>query len=208
MKDIPNHFVSNNDKSGNCNFNLVKKQNNVYLYQRTYMDGKHYSYEVFISKFIAKGTPLPGGVFEKEDRMQYPGSSQFGRTAYDCRDICQAEDRFDELLVKSKQKSDNKELSLRTGKVIKGRTSNSHKVVVVKAKGGKRGRKRHDFKFQLPDVNQTFTMKQLVSSSGVSQPLLYLRLQELIRNNKVIVYGSFRKEGARGKSQIIYKVIV
>lgn len=207
MNDIPNHFVSNNDKSGNCNFDLVKKQNNVYLYHRTYMDGKHYSYEVFISKFIAKGTPLPGGVFEKEDRMQYPGSAQFGRTAYDCRDICQAEDRFDELLVKSKQKIDNKELSLKTGTVVKGRKANPNKVVVVKVNGAKRGRKRQEFKFQLPSIDQTFTMNQLVASSGVSQPLLYIRVQELISLGRVKEYSRVRKEGQRGRATVVYQVI-
>jgi len=191
MNDIPKHFVKNNDFIGNCNFDLVKKQHDVYLYHRTTMEGKHFSYEVFISKFIAKGTPLPGGVFEKEDRMQYPGSAQFGKTAYECKDICQAEDRFDELLIKFKQKSDNKELSLKTGKVVKGR----------------RGRKRHEFKFQLPSIDQTFTMNQLVASSGVSQPLLYIRVQELISLGRVKEYSRVRKEGQRGRATVVYQVI-
>jgi len=191
MNDIPKHFVKNNDFIGNCNFDLVKKQHDVYLYHRTTMEGKHFSYEVFISKFIAKGTPLPGGVFEKEDRMQYPGSAQFGKTAYECKDICQAEDRFDELLIKFKQKSDNKELSLKTGTVVKGR----------------RGRKRHEFKFQLPSIDQTFTMNQLVASSGVSQPLLYIRVQELISLGRVKEYSRVRKEGQRGRATVVYQVI-
>jgi hypothetical protein len=191
MNDIPKHFVKNNDFIGNCNFDLVKKQHDVYLYHRTTMEGKHFSYEVFISKFIAKGTPLPGGVFEKEDRMQYPGSAQFGKSAYECKDICQAEDRFDELLIKFKQKSDNKELSLKTGTVVKGR----------------RGRKRHEFKFQLPSIDQTFTMNQLVASSGVSQPLLYIRVQELISLGRVKEYSRVRKEGQRGRATVVYQVI-
>lgn len=207
MTDIPKHFVKNNDFIGNCNFDLVKKQHDVYLYHRTTMEGKHFSYEVFISKFIAKGTPLPGGVFEKEDRMQYPGSAQFGKTAYECKDICQAEDRFDELLIKFKQKSDNKELSLKTGTVVKGRMANPNKVVVVKVKGGKRGRKRHEFKFQLPSIDQTFTMNQLVASSGVSQPLLYIRVQELISLGRVKEYSRVRKEGQRGRATVVYQVI-
>ena len=95
MKDIPTHFVSNFDKVGNCNFDLVKKQNDVYLYHRTNMDATHRSYEVFLSKFVAKGTPLPGGVVEKEDRMAYPGANAFGKTAYDCKTIGQAENRYD-----------------------------------------------------------------------------------------------------------------
>jgi len=192
MKDIPTHFVSNFDKVGNCNFDLVKKQNDVYLYHRTNMDATHRSYEVFLSKFVAKGTPLPGGVVEKEDRMAYPGANSFGKTAYDCKTISQAEARFDELLVKSKDKADNKELSLQTGKIVRG---------------GKRGRKRMDVNFQLPDSGGTFTIKQLVASSGLNQPLLYVRIQELIRSNKVIVSGSFREEGARGKSQVVYTVV-
>ena len=207
MNDIPSHFISNNDKIGNCNFDLVKKQNDVYLYHRTNMDGSHRSYEVFISKFIAKGTPLPGGMVEKEDRMQYPGAAQFGKTAYDCKTLDQAEHRFDELLVKSKEKVLNKELSIKTGKRVSGRKSNPNKVVVVKAKGGKRGRKRMDVKFQLPDVGGTFTMKQLVAASGVSQPLLYSRLQELIGAGKVQEHARVRQEGQRGRSQVVYQVI-
>jgi len=207
MNDIPSHFISNNDKIGNCNFDLVKKQNDVYLYHRTNMDGSHRSYEVFISKFIAKGTPLPGGMVEKEDRMQYPGAAQFGKTAYDCKTLDQAEHRFDELLVKSKEKVLNKELSIKTGKRVSGRKSNPNKVVVVKAKGGKRGRKRMDVKFQLPDVGGTFTMKQLVAASGVSQPLLYIRVQELIGAGKVQEHARVRQEGQRGRSQVVYQVI-
>lgn len=207
MKDIPTHFVSNFDKVGNCNFDLVKKHNDVYLYHRTNMDATHVSYEVFLSKFVAKGTPLPGGVVEKEDRMAYPGANAFGKTAYDCKTIGQAENRYDELLVKSKDKADNKELSLQTGKIVRGRKANPNKVVVVKNVGGKRGRKRMDVNFQLPDSGGTFTMKQLVASSGVNQPLLYIRIQELIHSNKVIVSGSFREEGARGKSQVVYTVV-
>jgi hypothetical protein len=191
MKEIDTHFVSNRDGLGDCNFDLVKKQHDVYLYHRTYMDRKHLSYEVFISKFIAKGTPLPGGVFEKEDRMKYPKKNDFGKTAYECKDICQAEDRFDELLIKFKQKSDNKELSLKTGTVVKGR----------------RGRKRHEFKFQLPSIDQTFTMNQLVASSGVSQPLLYIRVQELISLGRVKEYSRVRKEGQRGRATVVYQVI-
>jgi len=207
MSDLPKHFVKNNDFVGNCNFDLVKKQNDVYLYHRTNMDGSHRSYEVFISKFIAKGTPLPGGLSEKEDRMAYPGAAQFGKTAYDCKTLDQAERRFDELLVKSKEKVLNKELSLKTGKIVRGRKSNPNKVVVVKAKGGKRGRKRMDVKFQLPQVGETFTMKQLVAASGVSQPLLYIRLQELIGSGKVQESARVRTEGQRGRAAVLYKVI-
>jgi len=207
MNDLPKHFVKNNDFVGNCNFDLVKKQDDVYLYHRTNMDKTHRSYEVFLSKFIAKGSPLPGGLVEKVDRMAYPGANSFGKTAYDCKTIDQAENRFDELLVKSKEKIDNKELSLKTGKIIRGRKANPNKVVVVKNIGGKRGRKRMDVNFQLPNCGCTFTMKELVASSCVNQPLLYVRIQELIRSNKVIVSGSFREEGARGKSQLVYMVI-
>ena len=207
MSDLPKHFVKNNDFVGNCNFDLVKKQNDVYLYHRTNMDGSHRSYEVFISKFIAKGTPLPGGMVEKEDRMQYPGAAQFGKTAYDCKTLDQAERRFDELLVKSKEKVLNKELSIKTGKRVSGRKSNPNKVVVVKPKGGKRGRKKFDVKFQLPDVGGTFTMKQLIAASGVSQPLLYIRVQELIGAGKVQEHARVRQEGQRGRSQVVYQVI-
>ncbi len=207
MKKLENQFVMNADMVGNNIFTQVKRENDVVIYHRTNMDGRHRSYEVFIIKTVLEGSPLPNGIFAKETYESYPRKSAFGRTAYDCRDICQAEDRFDELLVKSKQKIDNKELSLKTGKVVKGRRANPNKVVVVKVKGGKRGRKRHEFKFQLPSIDQTFTMNQLVASSGVSQPLLYIRVQELISLGRVKEYSRVRKEGQRGRATVVYQVI-
>lgn len=191
MKDIPKHFVANNDKVGNCNFDLVKKDGAVYMYHRTNMDGSHRSYEVFHSKFVAKGTPLPGGAVEKEDRMQYPGSAAFGRTAFDCKSLDHAEQRFDELVKRAKSSKANADTD-DTNKVKRGR-----------------GRKRMSLELVLPPTGQRFTKKQLMNTlnKSVNPSVVYNRIQELVRAGKVVEDGTFREEGQRGKAQVIYRVL-
>jgi hypothetical protein len=209
MKTLQAHRVSNNDHVGNCNFDLVKRVENVALYHRTNMDGSHRSYETFIVKVVPAGSPLPGGGTVEEDYESYPGAGSFGKTAYDCKTLEHAERRFDELLIKAKEQTEAREESERTGKPIpRGRKpSKTEKTVVVKTGNGKRGRKRVEVNFTLPPVGETFSMKQLVLSSGQKQALLYIRLRELIEVGKVVISGTFREEGQRGRDQVLYRVV-
>ena len=190
MKDIPKKFVKNCDMVGNNTFIQVKKEGNVYMYRRERMDGSFKSYEVFLGKFIAKGTPLPGGAVEKEDRIQYPGSAQFGKTAYDCKTESQADQRFDELLLKSKNQSEAKEEAAKTGIRNRGRRGTSKKVKLDMTlnKGTK------------------FTAKFLMSVLGVSQPVLFPILKQWQADGTIKVNGSVKGEG-KGRPAIEYIVV-
>jgi len=187
MKDIPKKFVKNCDGVGDNTFIQVKKEGNVYMYRRERMDGTVKSYEVFLSKFIAKGTPLPNGAVEKEDRMAYPGSASFGKSAYDCKTEDQAEIRFEQLVKKSKDSEEAKDEAVRTGKPNRGRR---------KAK-----------KMEVNKPNGKFTMKFLVESTGYSQPQLYPIVQQWLTSGTVAVVGKQKPESGRGKPSLVYEVV-
>ena len=190
MKDIPTKFVKNCDLVGNNTFIQIKKEGNVYMYRRERMDGTIKSYEVFIGKFIAKGTPLPGGAVEKEDRIQYPGSAQFGKTAYDCKNESQAEQRFEELLKKSVNQADAKEEAAKTGVRNRGRrgTSNKIKLDMTLNKGTK------------------FTAKFLMTVLGVTQPVLFPIIKQWEKDGVIKVNGSVKSEG-KGRPATEYIVV-
>lgn len=190
MKDIPEKFVKNCDLVGNNTFIQIKKEGNVYMYRRERMDGTVKSYEVFLGKFIAKGTPLPGGAVEKEDRIQYPGSAQFGKTAYDCRTISQAEERFDQLVIKAKDSADAKEEAAKTGIRNRGRrgTSKKIKLDMTLNKGTK------------------FTAKFLMTVLGVTQPVLFPIIKQWEKDGVIKVNGSVKAEG-KGRPSTEYIVV-
>lgn len=188
MKDIPEKFVKNCDLVGNNTFIQIKKEGNVYMYRRERMDGTVKSYEVFLGKFIAKGTPLPGGAVEKEDRIQYPGSAQFGKTAYDCKTEAQAEQRFEELLKKSANQAEAKEESIKSGKPNKGRRG-TKKTVNVPEKGSK------------------FNMKLLITNTGLAQPVLFPIVKQWEKDGLIKVNGYVKAEGGKGRPSIEYLVV-
>ena len=187
IKDLPKKFVKNCDGVGDNTFIQIKKECNVYMYRRERMDGTLKGFEVFIGKFIAKGTPLPGGAVEKEDRIQYPGSAAFGKIAFDCRTEEDADARFEYLLQKSKDKQDAKEEAIKTGKPNKGRRSKA-KVDVQ------------------PPTGKRFTMKFLMQMTQYSQPQLYPILQNWVKSGVVTVVGKEKAEG-RGKPSLVYEVV-
>jgi len=190
MKDIPEKFVKNCDLVGNNTFIQIKKEGNVYMYRRERMDGTVKSYEVFLGKFIAKGTPLPGGAVEKEDRIQYPGSAQFGKTAYDCKTEAQAEQRFEELLKKSANQAEAKEEAAKTGVRNRGRrgASNKIKLDMTLNKGTK------------------FTAKFLMTVLGVTQPVLFPIIKQWEKDGVIKVNGSVKCEG-KGRPSTEYIVV-
>ena len=191
MKDIPTKFVKNCDLVGNNTFIQIKKEGNVYMYRRERMDSTIKSYEVFLGKFIAKGTPLPGGVVEKEDRIQYPGSAQFGKTAYDCKNESQAEQRFEELLKKSANQAEAKEEAAKTGVRNRGRRGAGTKIKLDMTlnKGTK------------------FTAKFLMSVLGVTQPVLFPIIKQWEKEGSIKVNGSVKGEG-KGKGRPATEYIV
>jgi len=98
---LQTEFVMNADESGDHVFTQLKRDGNVCLYRRTKaLDGRKMGFEVFVTKTVKAGAPLPGGGFVEKDYESYPGKSAFGKTAWFCC-LDYAEERFDKV-VKSK----------------------------------------------------------------------------------------------------------
>ena len=185
MKKLEKTFVGNYDRVGNTRFVQVKRTKEVAMYRRENMDGSVRSYEVFLVKTRKKGDALPNGAVEKEDRECYPGTSAFGRIAYDCKTEDQAETRYDELIQRADELAEASEESKRTGK----------KVV----------RKKKKTEITLPDGK--FTMKMLVAETGMSQPTLYIMLQNLVKQGVVQEVERVRVEGQRGRATVVYSSV-
>jgi len=186
MKKLEKSFVGNYDRVGNTRFVQVKRTSDVAMYRRENMDGSVRSYEVFLVKMRKKGDPLPNGAVEKEDRECYPGSAVFGRIAYDCKTEDQAEARYEELIERAVELKAAAAESKATGKRVVRR--NKKKVDIQLPKG-------------------KLTMKMLVAETGMTQPVLYLILQNLIKEGKVVEVERVRVEGQRGKASVVYSVV-
>lgn len=184
MKQIPETFVANHDFVGKCEFNKVKQAGSTYLYVRKKLKSNTVWYEVFNAKKIRKGSLLPNGAVELEDRMQYPRANAFGRTAHCCKDLSSAEKKFIELTSKAQQEPEDIEIDMPK----------------------KRGRKSIEFCMELPAVNEEFTIKQLVELNNQNQGVIYLRLQDKLREGIVVIAGH-KRLASRGKPTIIYKRI-
>lgn len=186
MKKLQKEFSGNYDKVGLNKFVQIRKENGVAMYQRFNTDGTHRSYEVFIVKVIPKGAPLPNGKTVEESYESYPGSAQFGRIAYDCRTIDQAEDRFDELVEKVKISTEAKEEAIKTGKTNKGRRA-TKKIAISTPKA-------------------KFTMKMLVSQSGLSQPQIYPLIKQWLADGIITIVDQIKPEG-KGRPAMVYQPV-
>ena len=190
MKKLQKEFTGNYDKVGMNKFVQLRKENGVAMYQRFNTDGSPRSYEVFIVKVIPKGAPLPNGKTVEESYESYPGSAQFGKIAYDCRTIDQAETRFDELVEKVKISAEAKEEAIKTGKPNKGRrTSTAKKTVSIPSKGTK------------------FTTKFLVTNTGIAQPILFPIIKNWEKSGLIQAVGTVKAEGGKGRPAIEYVVV-
>lgn len=190
MKKLQKEFTGNFDRVGNTKFIQRKKENGVAMYERQNMDGTFRSYEVFIVKVVPKGTALPGGNTVQETYEQYPGCAAFGKTAYDCKTIDQAEKRFDELVKKVKDSNDAKEESIKTGKPIRRGRKASPKVNVKMTlnKGSK------------------FTISMLSTYTGVDSMFIRKAVKQWLIDGVISVTGSVKSESGRGKPANEYTV--
>jgi hypothetical protein len=189
MKKLQKEFTGNYDKVGMNKFVQIKKENNVAIYQRFNTDGTPRSYEVFIVKVVPKGAPLPNGKTVEESYEQYPGANAFGKTAYDCRTIEQAEERFEQLVIKAKESAEAKEEAAKTGVRNRGRRSgNKVKLDMTLNKGTK------------------FTAKFLMSVLGVTQPVLFPILKQWEKDGVIKVNGTVKGEG-KGRPATEYIVV-
>ncbi len=190
MKTRQKEFTGNFDRVGNTKFIQLKKENGVAIYERQNMDGSTRSYEVFIVKVIEKGTALPGGNSVQETYEQYPGCAAFGKTAYDCKTIASAEERFDELVKKVKCSNDAKEESIKTG---------------VPVKRGRKASVKMNVKMTLKKDSK-FTINMLTTYTGVN--IVYIRkaVNEWLESGVITINGTVKSENGRGKPSIEYIV--
>ena len=190
MKKLQKEFTGNFDRVGNTKFIQIKKENGVAIYERQNMDGSTRSYEVFIVKVIEKGTALPGGNSVQETYEQYPGCAAFGKTAYDCKTIGSAEERFDELVKKVKCSNDAKEESIKTG---------------VPVKRGRKASTKMNVKMTLKKDSK-FTINMLNTYTGVNTVYIRKAVNEWLESGVITVNGTVKSENGRGKPSIEYIV--
>ena len=190
MKKLQKEFTGNFDRVGNTKFIQLKKENGVAIYERQNMDGSFRSYEVFIVKVIEKGTALPGGNSVQETYEQYPGCAAFGKTAYDCKTIASAEERFDELVKKVKCSNDAKEESIKTG---------------VPVKRGRKASTKMNVKMTLKKDSK-FTINMLNTYTGVNTVYIRKAVNEWLESGVITINGTVKSENGRGKPSIEYIV--
>lgn len=190
MKKLQKEFTGNFDRVGNTKFIQLKKENGVAIYERQNMDGTFRSYEVFIVKVVPKGTALPGGNTVQETYEQYPGCASFGKTAYDCKTIDQAEKRFDELVKKVKESNDAKEESIKSGKPVRR---------------GRKASPKLNVKMTLNKGNK-FTISMLSSYTGVDRIIITKAVKEWLADGVITVSGTVKNESGRGKPSTEYTV--
>lgn len=187
MKKLEKRFKCNYDKVGDNIFTQIKREGKVAIYERSWPDGGVRSYEVFIIKTVEKGAPLPNGTKVEETYESYPGSAQFGKTAFDCKTLDRAEERFLELQEKVKNSEEAAEEAQRTGKRNRGKRSKVKPV--VKVPKGK------------------FTMKMLVTETGMTQPQLHPIVKQWVKDGVVSVIDSVKAEGGRGRPSLVYQCV-
>ena len=190
MKKLQKEFTANYDRVGNTKFVQIKKENGVAIYERQNMDGSLRSYEVFVVKVVEKGTPLPGGNSVQETYEQYPGCAAFGKTAYDCKTIDQAEKRFDELVKKVKDSADAKEEAVKSGKPVKR---------------GRKASAKMDVKMSL-NKGTKFTISMLSTYTGVDTVYIRKAVNEWLSSGVITVSGVVKSESGRGKPSTEYIV--
>ena len=189
MKKLEKEFTGNYDRVGMNRFVQLRKENGVAIYERYNTDDTLRSYEVFIVKVVPKGSPLPNGKVVEESYEQYPGANAFGKTAYDCRSLAQAEERFDQLVQKVKDSAEAKEEAIKSGKPNRGKRTSNKKTVVVPEKGSK------------------FNMKLLITNTGLAQPVLFPIVKEWEKNGLIKVNGYIKPEGGKGRPATEYIVV-
>jgi hypothetical protein len=177
MKSLSTEFTCNADKCGTTVFRQMRRSDGVAMYQRIRPDGGIKGYEVFIIKTIKAGTALPGGKSVAEDYEQYPGAAQWGKTAWSPGSEAAADEKFDALV---------KRLRSEVGQPKRrGRKATAATTFVVPS--GK------------------FTMRMLIEQTGMTQPVLYIRLQKLIKEGKVVEVDRVRTETGRGRLAVVYQ---
>ena len=207
MKELDLEFVKNCDLVGDCTFRQLKKQDSVHLYQRINKDGTTRSYEVFIAKLILKGTRLPGGFIEPDDRYSYPGKGGFGPNAYDCKRLDVAESKFDEFVQRVKDKNDLN-AHIEHSDAGEGESDTPHvktkPIDLFASAKGKRGRKAID-RSSIIIPKDKFSIKQLAALNvGVSAMFLYQHICQMKESGQIVIVEKI--SSGRGKPTNFYQL--
>jgi hypothetical protein len=134
---------------------------------------------------------LPGGNKVQETYEQYPGCAAFGKTAFDCKTIDRAEERFAELVEKVKASADAKEEAAKSG---------------VPVKRGRKAGPKMDVKMTL-NKGSKFTIGMLSTYTGVHVAFIRMAVKNWLNNGVITVNGSVKNESGRGKPAIEYVVV-
>jgi len=179
----------NADKCGNHTFTQVRREGNICMYRRNRVDNDRlHTVEVFVTRVVKAGSPLPGGGTVAEDYEQYPGASSFGRTAWSTGDIKGGELIFERLLKKqiAVEEADTNETEL----VPVAR--------VVQPKGERRA-------LNWPTV--PFTQKDLAAFNHIDNyKEVYTDLQRALATNHVRVCEQV-KEVNRGRAAKMFELV-
>jgi len=96
MKELEKEFDGTGENAG-FKFKQLFKTDLAYLYE-TIDEFGNVSYEVFQRKEQAAGSYVIGGVtVNAEAKVKYPKTSAFGDTAFCCRSLEKAKEKFIEL---------------------------------------------------------------------------------------------------------------
>jgi hypothetical protein len=168
------------------------------IYRRVNDETQAEAYEVFAAKTVKAGAPLPNGTVVLESYIQYPGSNQFGKTAYFCTTLERAEIRFDELIARVKANRGE------TTEDVSDQPTIAQNTTFV-ARRGRRAVVRPAVVFP---SSKSFKMKDLLGlNKDYNQPVLYIAIQKLIKDKKVKVVGTEKNASGRGKPSVCYAVV-
>jgi hypothetical protein len=189
MKTLEQNFVMNADKCGNHKFTQVRREGMICMYQRIKIEtDRLHSVEVFVTKLVKAGSPLPGGGTVAEDYEQYPGASSFGRTAWSTNSIEGGNIIFNRLLAKNVP-------------VVEGENEETELVTVARVtqpKGDRRGLKWPE---------GPFTQKQLAAFNEIGNyKEVYTDLQRALANGTLKV-SEQTHEVNRGRAAKMFEVV-
>jgi len=189
MKTLEKTFVMNADKCGNHTFTQTRREGNFCIYRRNRVsDGTVHSYEVFITRVIKAGTPLPGGNFVAEDYEQYPGANAFGRTAWSYSGA-QAEPAANLVFDRIKAAKEQPEVEIETD----GAVTTIPVARVAKSK----------LELKLP--GKPFTQKELAAHNNIANyKEVYSSLQSMLADKILRLAGT--REVTRGKAAKLFAV--
>lgn len=193
MKQLRTSFQKNVDHCGMHNFTQIKRSDKAALYQRTRLDGTIHSFEVFKIKVVLKGAPLPNNKFVEEDYESYPGKYSFGKTAYSCKTLDQAEERYEEL---------------NGGDPVAPDSTPSEVDEAGSEPKPKISRKPIDrSKIKLPSKGDKFKMKNVAEMNpDISVSSLYNHIRDMVNNNQCKVAGKVIIAGHK-KPTLLYELI-